>query len=108
MSKNDTTNGSTATATPAKAVKPSDLKTLFGHYDSASKKVEDAKLALEKALQGRSATVEAICTAAGGRKGPFRHPGTGLVLSVVERKAKDGGPSNWYFKGPNASDVIEV
>src|SRR6266404_4088386 len=102
MAKTD----STVSETPTKST--ADLKKLFAEYDASNKKIQDARASLDKAMAARSAAVAAICAGAGGRKGPFRHPVTGMLLSAVERKETsmvDGvktstGNSRWLFKGP--------
>lgn len=104
-SSNKTENGS-KTASPA--ANSAGLKKLFGDYDAADKRVRDLEKQLETAKEARGSAVAAICTAAGGRKGPFRHPTSGLVVSAVERTNKETGEKTWFFKGPSAHDVIEV
>lgn len=106
--KNGTTETTTTTPAPKQASKE-DMRKLFAAYDKADAEVDSLQAKLEDAKLRRGTTVEAIVNGAGGRKGPFKHPSTGMVLSAVERKDKTGeGPSSWYFKGPSQSDVIEV
>lgn len=102
----DKTNGSTnGTATK---VDSAALSKAFGLYDAAEAKVHAAETALEKAKSARSAAVETIVAAAGGQKGPFKHPTSKLVVTAVERTNKETGVKTWFFKGPRDRDVIEV
>lgn len=105
-------NGSVETVTeksaPAKMATGEELRKLFGAYDTAQAELETLTAKIEAAKAKRSNAVAAICTAAAGKKGPFRHPKTGLVLSAVERVNRETGESNWFFKGPAQSDLIEV
>ncbi len=96
---------------------PADLKKLFASYDAATKAITDQEDKLAKAKLARSATVAAIVTGAGGRKGPFKHPTTGFLVTAIERKEMkadetgkktETGKSSWFFKGPGTSDVIDV
>jgi len=101
------TNGTVATAPTTQKTREEMLK-LFASYDQADAKVTAAERAVETAKAHRSSVVASIVAGAGGRKGPFKHPTTGLALSAVERTNKEGGPSNWYFKGQSQSDLIEL
>lgn len=108
MAKQVNQNGSTEVAEqPKKMLTKEELRKLFDKYDSANKVYDDAAAALKRAKEGRSTIVKAICDGAGS-KGPFKHPKTGLQISGVERKNKETGESNWFFKGPGESDVIDL
>lgn len=110
MTKN---NGSIVTETTpvaptAKMASKDDLRKLFAAYDAAEKALTENQAKTDGLKARRSATVKAIVEAAAGKKGPFRHPTSQLVMSAVERANKNGGESSWYFKSPGEHDLIEV
>lgn len=113
MSKNngatvtqDSKNGAPALS-PAVLPSKADYAKLFATYDKvvAELLAHDAKR--EKLVAARSAAVEAITAACGGKKGPFRHPTSQAIVHAVNRVNKETGDSSWYFKGPATSDIIE-
>jgi len=106
-------NGSTEKAVDPKRLNKEQYVKHFAEYDAADKVYQDCMKALQAAKEKRSAIVQGLCAGMGGSKGPYKHPKTGLILTIVERKSKDDdgketGESNWYFKGPSSSDVIDV
>lgn len=112
MAKQAQTNGTTETKTENKKLTKEQFTKLFSDYDSADKEYQAAAKALQAAKEKRSGIVQALF-AGMGSKGPYKHPKSGVQLTIVERKVKDEegkdtGDSNWYFKGPSSSDVIDV
>lgn len=101
----DSKNG--AVLSPAALPTKAEYTKLFSAYDTAVAALMAHDTKREKLLAARSAAVEAITTACGGKKGPFRHPTTGQVVSAVNRTNKETGDSAWYFKSPGTSDIIE-
>lgn len=113
MSKN---NGSTETSKNGSTVQPLspaalpskvEYTKLFGAYDKAVAELMAHDAKREKLVAARSAAVEAITTACGGKKGPFRHPTSGAVVHAVNRVNKETGEGTWFFKGPATTDIIE-
>jgi hypothetical protein len=105
--ENGTASTESTTSKP-KAMNKEDVKKGFAAWDATAKTIADLTSKLEAAKAKASLQVKAIVESAGGKKGPFKHPTTGLALSAVERQSKTGGESTWYFKGPSVSDLIEL
>lgn len=80
-----------------------EIKALFEASYKADEKVEQARQALDAAINARSLAVKAIHDKT-QHKGPFTYNGD--EVKIVVRKSARG--ENWFFRGKNEQESIDI
>lgn len=81
-----------------------DKQRLFQAYDRAVEDVAKAEAAVEKAVDARTKTVQAIVAACGSKRFNYN----GKVMLPMIRTRKSDGKTVGFFRGPGEPSAVEV